>query len=372
MNKAAKVLIGGGAGLLLAITTLFVPSYSSTYGINDKNDDTSERAPTLIEYVVFDVDCDESFTSLKWASVAQDDIRDLRNSDVFMCANDASDSEKAKVQDAKDLASAFFYAYHATKQKSPVPKGMTGDWGKVKDSFYSTASGLVLTSEEKEEKTFKIASGASCWTEFEQAFGITISSSIKKVASTVYNEIKHSSYNVSSSGNLLDDYPEDTQLASGSSEAIAFWNQIQSDYNSATNKFTGYWGHADWRQCTTFASWRLWKATNGTHGTAGGDGKNVATNLVNAYPNEYELSTTPKAGAIFSVYKGSKNAGHVGYIEKVEGDYLWFSDGNIAIGVGNSTGGASDSGIRINKKCKISEFVHLFKGGQSITYANPK
>ena len=54
-------------------------------------------------------------------------------------------------------------------------------------------------------------------------------------------------------------------------------------------------------------------------------------------------STEPVAGAVFSVPAGvlggaAASAGHVGFVEKVEGDYIYTSEGGFSMTVGGTMG----------------------------------
>lgn len=135
-------------------------------------------------------------------------------------------------------------------------------------------------------------------------------------------------------------------------ECQALWDQIFSDhYANITVLYSGNWNRSS-PQCTDFASWRLWKQYG--HGTAGGDGRSVAANLVKAYPNEFALSTNPKAGSIFSF--GDGYWGHVGYVEKVEGDIMYTSEGNAGVSGTLGVNGDGDHSIKLNSPISVAYF----------------
>ena len=155
-----------------------------------------------------------------------------------------------------------------------------------------------------------------------------------------------------------------------SDECQALWDEIFKDHaNNPDSLSKGNWDRypttpsdvGSGPQCTDFASWRCWKQYG--HGTAGGNGWEVARKLVAAYPDEFYYSITPKAGAIFSWGTGEANsAGHVGFVEKVDGDDIYISDGNIFLG-------NMYHGIRINECYKLSTLKALYP---SINFANPR
>lgn len=103
------------------------------------------------------------------------------------------------------------------------------------------------------------------------------------------------------------------------------------------------------------------KDYNTNPGTDGGDGNgaNVARTLAMRY-DDWEMASVPTAGAIFSVQYTNGGAGHVGMITKVEGDRVWWCDGNI--GGGYNT--------RINQETSLSEFMTKFGG--PVQFANHK
>lgn len=182
---------------------------------------------------------------------------------------------------------------------------------------------------------------------------------MRKNISTLTSKFKSASANgINGSVEMLD-YPEDTYLPYSSAECQSLWSTIVADINANLSISKTY---TNSMQCTTFANWRLWKYTghgvrpDGTHG----NGSTMAKNLADNYPEEYELSYTPKAGAIFSAGGITGQHNHVGFVEKVEGDIMWISDGNI-----------NGGGIRINYRWNIDYFNNTKYGGDVI-YAIPK
>lgn len=184
---------------------------------------------------------------------------------------------------------------------------------------------------------------------------------MRKNISTLTSKFKSASASSNGINGTVEmlDYPEDTFLAYSSAECQNLWSTIVSDIKSnpaISNTWIGS------MQCTTFANWRLWKYTG--HGVrpdgGNGDGSTMAETLVNNYPDEYELSSSPKAGAIFSTGRINSSMNHVGFIEKVEGDIMWVSDGNV-----------SGGGIRVNYRWNIDYFNNTKYRGD-IIYAIPK
>ncbi len=184
---------------------------------------------------------------------------------------------------------------------------------------------------------------------------------MRKNISTLKNKFRNASVSadgINGSVEMLD-YPEDTYFPYSDPQCQSLWNTIVADINANSAISGTYTGSM---QCTTFANWRLWKYTghgvrpNGTHG----NGASMASDLATYYPDEYELSYTPKAGAIFSAGGVTGQHNHVGFVEKVDGDTMWVSDGNVGT-----------HGIRLNYKWNI-DFFNNTKYGGDVIYAIPK
>jgi hypothetical protein len=135
----------------------------------------------------------------------------------------------------------------------------------------------------------------------------------------------------------------------GTDQCIAWWNRIHSDIFA--NGLAYY--AKDPTTCTNFAHWRFWLQYG--YDCGNGDGGYVAENTVNKYPDIFELVRYPVAGSIVS-FRGGSIWGHVGFIEKVEDGYVWWSDGNV-----------SGGGIRFNTKETIEQFMT-----SDITVAAPR
>ena len=105
-------------------------------------------------------------------------------------------------------------------------------------------------------------------------------------------------------------------------------------------------------QCTTFV-WARFYEVYGYDSGAVGDGCFHAAETVRAHPTRFEISSLPKPGAVFSMWISDySHAGHTGFIEAVEGEYIWISDANYD---GKGT-------IRFNYKMKLSDFVKRYPG----------
>ena len=157
-------------------------------------------------------------------------------------------------------------------------------------------------------------------------------------------------------------YPENTYYTGGDPRAAAIWREAY--HIGGGNPFYYFAIHGGWspNQCTTFAWYRFYQVYGYDCG-ARSDGRYFAASVVNSHPDRFSLQYYPAAGAVVSFPPTATNShGHVGFVEKVEGDYLWYSEGNYDGG-----------GIRLNTKMNISSLTRA-KCGSSwcIAYAVPK
>ena len=105
-------------------------------------------------------------------------------------------------------------------------------------------------------------------------------------------------------------------------------------------------------QCTTFV-WGRFFEVYGYDSGAVGDGCFHATETVRAHGTRFAIRSLPEPGAVFSMWISDySHAGHTGFIEAVEDDYIWISDANYD---GKGT-------IRFNYKMKLSDFVKAYPG----------
>lgn len=83
-------------------------------------------------------------------------------------------------------------------------------------------------------------------------------------------------------------------------------------------------------QCTWFA-WARFYQVYGFDSGARGNGKTNAREIVAAHGDKFELSSTPAAGATFSMERNTlmPQYGHVGFVEAFDGEYVWISEGNV-------------------------------------------
>ena len=116
------------------------------------------------------------------------------------------------------------------------------------------------------------------------------------------------------------------------------------------------------KQCTTFAWFRFYQYYGFSSG-AHGNGCTNARETVTAHPDLFKISSTPAPGAVISFPGTAGNPyGHVAFVEKVEGSYMWYSEGNYLNG-----------GIRLNTKVNYEELRRSTCGGAyCITYAVSK
>lgn len=94
---------------------------------------------------------------------------------------------------------------------------------------------------------------------------------------------------------------------------LAVWQHPESPYHK----------NMLWGQCTWFA-WHRFYEIYGFNPGFSGNGYETAAQLVASHPDKFTLSSTPKAGAVFSLYN------HTGIITNVSDDGLiTFQDGNM-------------------------------------------
>ena len=114
-------------------------------------------------------------------------------------------------------------------------------------------------------------------------------------------------------------------------------------------------------QCTWFA-WARYYQVYGYDSGARGNGNQNAREIVNAHPDKFQMSSSPAPGAIFSIYSGPyilPQYGHVGFVEAVEGDTMWVSEGNVTLD--------GRTGVMWFHKVSISQWASQY----NIEYAVP-
>lgn len=88
-------------------------------------------------------------------------------------------------------------------------------------------------------------------------------------------------------------------------------------------------------QCTWYAWGRCYEIYGFAWPNGRGNGKDCARNLANAYPDKFNLSSTPSKGAVIS-FTSDNPWGHVAFVEAYDGKHITVSEGNV--------GGSGDHG----------------------------
>ena len=124
---------------------------------------------------------------------------------------------------------------------------------------------------------------------------------------------------------------EEKENAENEASLLAEPDLTSEGYHAPLNPYdaSGYWG-----QCTWFAWGRFYEIYGYSPGFVS-SGKFCAEELVNAHPDEFELSSDePKAGAIFSCGGGgratSAEHGHVGVVISYDGNTIVTDEGNVS------------------------------------------
>lgn len=117
-------------------------------------------------------------------------------------------------------------------------------------------------------------------------------------------------------------------------------------------------------QCTWFAWGKFYEMYGYSPGFTG-NGNQCANQLVNTHPDKFEISKTPKTGAVFS-YKGYPY-GHTGVITEVKDGMLTYMDGNYDNQTNSFEVAQSDWGT---KTVPVEDFIGRYGG--NIVFANPK
>ena len=159
---------------------------------------------------------------------------------------------------------------------------------------------------------------------------------------------KHTEWQPGKAGNIPQsyDYPNYTD----------YWNTV---LDFPGQPFTAYGG-----QCTSYAWYRFYQCYGYPSG-AQGDGKYNAETIVNAHPDQFTLSSVPKAGSVFSGYRGysTNQHGHVGFIEEVTDKYIYTSEGNMCPDESGSNGQ-----IWEYHRWDINTFMNRYNDGHPDSY----
>ena len=350
-NDLKKVLggvLGAVVGLLLCGAFMICTVYNSTIGSLFQEDQTDLFEIIVNHHSITDQFKGENFDD--WLPDARDEVYSFRKKKLFKDSSDATDVEKTKNYINDVMSTSVLFTYWVVEHTSVCPDTFSIDWEDYAECFTGTdyeADGYDYKTDES-------------FSNLEVYLGIEIDSTRRSTIVAYAKQIKGHI----SSEQMLAEYDENTNLSYDTNECQELWDRIFEDIKNNPNVLGHGNNDRDNPQCTDFAEWRLWLATG--CGTAGGNGKDVVQYLCShpSYRDKFELSSTPKAGAIFSVDNGTK-WGHVGYVEAVDEDYIWISDGNIKLN-------GQEHGIRINAKFSKDYFFNQKYGGCTIQFAVPK
>lgn len=325
---------------------------------------SSEDEYSIIDVVIFYQPASnedsvlKQFDSVKWLKTCREEIKSLRNASVFKTKSTDNDETKTKKLDAKERASAFYYGWYCNTKagnKSPIPAGKSQDWNALGNCFLDTA-----LTEITDDTEFSFSFSDECWKKVEDLYGISISKTNVKNFSNIYKLIHESRFYSTAGSGIVGDlfneskYPENTVLIGNTLEASEIWNTVSAESSGGANFSISPFD----KQCVDISHWRFWTLYE-IDWSGAGNGVECVGNIVNTFPDSshttpngyyFASSTQPSGGAIFSRVR-LKPWGHTGIIEKVEGDYLWFTDGNITLG-------GATKGVRINYKVAINDFLN--------------
>jgi hypothetical protein len=303
----------------------------------------------------------KQFESITWLNDCREEIKSLRSASVFKTNSSDNEETKTKKLDAKERASAFYYGWYCNSKKggkSPIPAGQNKDWDALGKCFLDTA--LTSITDDTE---FSLSYSDACWKKLEELYGISITKKDVKNFSNIYESIHKSRFYSTAGSGIIGElfnettYPENTYLIGGTSECENFWNSITNDSANKTNFILSPY----YRQCVDVSHWRFWTLYETDFSIyEDGNGEMLVKDIVQNFgdsshttPNGYYFSnsTEPSGGAIFSRAVNAGHGRHTGMIEKVEGDYLWFTDGNVTLS-------GKAKGARVNVKVAISDFLN--------------
>ena len=207
---------------------------------------------------------------------------------------------------------------------------------------------------------------AVCISQFTASYGIEINESQLDSLNALGSQLRFSmnlnNYGVFSvSGGQLLPVDENTYYPGSDARAAEMWQEAFLIGGGNPYYYAAIDGKWSPRQCTTFAWYRFYQYYGYDSG-ARGDGKNCAKQVVAAHPDSFRLSSMPAPGSIVSFPGTRDNShGHVAFVEKVEGEWMWYSEGNYEKG-----------GIRLNRKVSI-EALHQYYCGSTacLVYAVP-
>lgn len=208
---------------------------------------------------------------------------------------------------------------------------------------------------------------AVCISQFTASYGIEINESqldsLNALGSQLRFSMNFNNYGVFSvSGGQLLPVDENTYYPGSDARAAEMWQEAFSIGGGNPYYYAAINGKWSPRQCTTFAWYRFYQYYGYDCG-ARGEGKVYANQVVATHPDAFRLSSMPTPGSIVSFPGTEENShGHVAFVEKVDGEYMWYSEGNY-----------DNGGIRLNHRTSISALHQYYCGGATacLVYAVP-
>jgi surface antigen len=312
----------------LAMSTIF---YSSGYDVQDVNNDSAnaeinknyfDEAKRMLDVITVE---GEGLTKKVWYCINSDD----ENKTYNICGLSGKNQNECSTTCTKDVENKdgknYYeeYANYEPRSDEEYELWLVAS-GELEKHFIELNISLPSNEDDKQKALTAAAK---------------VIVSQKDIYGTIYNDYTYASVvgNYGFEGGKL---TGEENVVLSAEEASSLWSQI-----AIGNPFytAGIINGYDPRQCTTFAYWRFLKYYGYPAG-ATGNGNQWAEQVVAAHPDKFVLSDNPAPGAIYSLY-GGDNSNHVGFVEKVEGDYMWISDGNV-----------NNYGIRLNYKMAIAGF----------------
>lgn len=350
----------------------------------------------------FSYDSEDEYDDRVWKwtiKKCRADVQKMQKADAFKTTLDATQEEKDTAWHKKVMATAVLYDQFISDQyvidpanldkSDPRPDNST-PWWKEQDNSYKQYYATILkkpdysteewkafsecfTGEDWTKDTY-VPSADQTWTNLENLLGIEIDDnmidSILQSADIMKDVVPHTYIGT------IDTYGEEFEILPWNSEKCQeMWDIIFSDHDQNPGTLqAGLWERYPTNasdpmsgpQCTDFASWRCWKQYG--FGTAGGNGDQVATNLVNKMPDRFYLSDTPAAGSIGSG-RTSQGGIHVFWVESYDEETMTaiVSDGNYA--TRNANGILEYHGICLNRIVTLESLQTTYSA--SLNFAVP-
>lgn len=199
----------------------------------------------------------------------------------------------------------------------------------------------------------------TCYKLLSRQYGYSPSDDTKEVIQTVTGKIMEADImedgdlkNLGFEGSTGCTASENTYLPAGTELNERLWQQAYQIGGGNPFYHAAVYGGYPPSQCTTFAWFRFYQYYGYSCG-ATGNGKDFAYQAVSAHPDQFRLSRAPAPGALISFPATIDNSyGHVAFVEKVQGQYMWYSEGNY-----------DNGGIRLNTKVNYEELRRSICGG---------